>query len=289
MSTGWWIVPFVVCSFISAQTTAPVTPSHAQAVPLPVQAWKLLRSGAHEKGTEHRAAAIRSLSLLRGEKRAGALAIGALGDPKPEVRTAAATALGELRDHSAIPALKDALSDKELTVVLAAAHSLLALKDTSPYDTYYAILTGDRKGSGVISSQMEILKDPKKMALLGFREGIGYVPFGDIGYTAIRTVTRDSSAPVRAAAAKVLASDPDPVTQNMLAQEALTDRSELVRIAALEAVSRHGDPVAIAKIGSALSDPKYSVRYAAAATILHLNDISRRKRKRESRAPMTND
>lgn len=279
-ATAFLLASCVSSSVLFGQTT-PSTPPAKQA-PAPTlfsKAWYLLKSGAAEKGTDHRASAVRALSLLRGEKRAIALATNALSDPKPEVRTAAATALGKLHATSSIPDLKQALSDKELTVVLAAAHSLLILKDTSPYDLYYSILTGSRKGSGLISDQMAILKDPKKMALLGFREGIGYVPFGDIGYTAMRTVTKDSSAPVRAASAKVLAEDPDPITQNMLAQEAISDKSELVRIAALEAVAKRGDPSAIEKITDAMNDPKYAVRYAAAAAILHLEDLSRWHRK----------
>lgn len=264
-------------NFLNAQVTPqPVTKTDPKTT-LTSKAWDLLRSGTKEKGADHRASAVRSLSLLRGEKRAVALATLALNDPNAEVRTAAATALGELHATSAIPSLKEALADRELTVVLAAAHSLLSLKETSSYDVYYALLTGDRKVGGMISGQVAILKDPKKMALLGLREGIGYIPFGDIGYTAVRTVTKDSSAPVRAAAAKVLASDPDPVTQNMLAQEAVADKSDLVRIAALEAVAKRGDPSAIEKIADALHDSKYGVRYAAAAAILRLDYLSRRK------------
>jgi HEAT repeat protein len=269
-------VPCVFSCRLTAQSTAPAA-AQSQAT-LVGKASQLLRDGTKEKGTEHRAAAVRALSLIQGEKWAVALATGALTDSKPEVRKAGATALGEMHATSSIPNLKEALSDRDLTVVLAAAHSLLILKDKSPYDVYYAILTGDRKGGGLISDQLAVLRDPKKMALLGFREGLGYVPFGDMGYTAMRAVTQDSSAPVRAAAARMLADDPDPVTQNMLAQEVVSDKSELVRIGALEAIAKRDDPAAIEKIAAALNDPKYAVRYAAAATILRLNGISRRKK-----------
>ena len=268
----------VVSSFLCAQVTPQAVAKTEPKPTLESNAWAILRYGTKEKGADRRASAVRALSLLQGEKRAITLATLALSDPKPEVRTAAATALGEMHATSSIPSLKNALSDRELTVVLAAAHSLLTLKDTSPYDVYYAILTGDRKGGGLISDQLAVLRDPKKMALLGFREGIGYVPFGDMGYTAMRAVTQDSSAPVRAAAARMLADDPDPVTQNMLAQEVVSDKSELVRIGALEAIAKRDDPAAIEKIAAALNDPKYAVRYAAAATILRLNGISRRKK-----------
>jgi len=266
---------FITVSPVFAQTAVPVQPPAAQ------RAWNLLHEGAAGKSSEHRAAAVRALSLLLGEHRAVALAMKALGDARPEVRTAAASSLGELRATSAIPSLKEALSDKNLTVALAAAHSLIVLKDTaSAYEVYYAILTGDRKGGGLVSEQMETLKDPKKMALLGFREGIGYVPFGDIGYMAWRAITKDSRAPVRAGAVKALSDDADPITQNMLAQEAVSDKSELVRIAALESIAKHGDPSAVEKIEPAMNDPKYSVKCAAAAAILHLEDMRKRKTKR---------
>jgi len=62
---------------------------------------------------------------------------------------------------------------------------------------YYEVLTGQRKaGKGLISlSQTSILKDPKKMAQLGFEEGIGFVPFAGVGWVAIKTITKDDTSP----------------------------------------------------------------------------------------------
>ncbi|HXM21672.1 MAG TPA: hypothetical protein VN948_10455 [Terriglobales bacterium] len=89
--------------------------------------------------------------------------------------------------------------------------SILTLKDATAYQVYYEILTGQRKGSKeVVAGELDTLKDAKKMALLGFQEGIGFVPFAGIGYTAIQTIMKDDSSPVRAAAARVLADDPTP-------------------------------------------------------------------------------
>ena len=118
--------------------------------------------------------------------------------------------------------------------MLAASHSLLTLKDNSGYEAYYAILMGDRKGDGLIAGQLATLKDPKQMAALGFHEGIGFVPFGDISYTAFRTMTKDGGAPLRAASAKALENDPDPLTEDALVQTALSDKSTMVREAALQ-------------------------------------------------------
>ena len=109
--------------------------------------------------------------------------------------------------------------------------------------------------------------------MLGFQEGIGFVPFAGIGYTAIKTILKNDSSPVRAAAAKVLAEDSDPATEAALVQAATEDKSELVRTAALDALAQRGDPSVIDRIAPAMSDEKDSVKYTAAAAILRLTRI----------------
>jgi HEAT repeat protein len=268
----------------STPHSQPATASQAQSSskPVRVQAWDLLVSGTKEDSTTKRATAVRVLSLLMGDVRAVTLATHALSDAKAQVRVAAAIALGDLHAKSAIPKLEEALSDKEPLVALAAAHSLLTMKDALAYEVYYEILTGERKGSkGLVAGELDTLKDPKKMALLGFQEGIGFVPFAGIGYTAIRTIVKDDSSPVRAAAAKVLANDPDSATENALIQAATDDKHELVRTACLDALARRGDPAVVDRIAPALSDDKDSVKYTAAAAIVHLSNIAEHRKTRK--------
>jgi len=277
---------------VLAQTSsapAPSTSEHKAATnsqaeiaskPVKDRAWDLLQGGLKEDSSTKRATAVRVLSLLTGETRAGTLASRALADNNPQVRVAAAIALGELHTKFAIPKLEAALSDKEPAVVLAAAHSLLTMKDATAYQVYYEILTGERKGSkGLVAGELDTLKDPKKMALLGFQEGIGFVPFAGIGYSAIRTIVKNDSSPVRAAAAKVLADDPDAATEGALIEAAAGDKNPLVRTAALDALARRGNPAVIDKIAPALSDDKDPVKYTAAAAILHLNDVAERRKR----------
>jgi HEAT repeat protein len=116
------------------------------------------------------------------------------------------------------------------------------------------------------------LHDPKKMAQFGFDQGIGFIPFASVGMGAIKALTKDDASPVRAAAARILANDPDPKSGEALI-EASSDKSWLVRAAALDAISHRGDPTLISKIEAKLDDEKVAVRYAAAATIIHLHDI----------------
>jgi len=252
-------------------STAVESPQH--------QAWALLSSGTRQDSAARRASAVSALALMKGDKRAINSAIRALGDGKAEVRVAAALTLGELHAKSAIPNLEAAVSDSEPTVVIAAAHSLVLLKDKRAYEIYYQILTGERKGTkGLVAGELDTLKDPKKAALLGFQEGIGFVPFAGMGYEAFKAILKDDSSPIRAAAAKVMADDCDAKTEAALVDAAVHDKSALVRAAALDALARHGDPTVIAQIAPAMSDDKPSVRYVAAAAVLHLNDASHAKR-----------
>jgi len=238
-----------------------------------VEAWQILDDACTGNKTITRAMAIRVLGLMPNDAKALRLAKNALADDKPEVRAAAATALGDMKSRSSIPKLKEALDDTDPTVALAAAHALDEMHDESAFEVYYEVLTGQRKAAkGLVASQTAILKDPKKMALLGFEQGIGFVPFADIGWVAFRTMKKDDTSPVRAAAAKVLAKDPDPAATKALA-DAADDKSWLVRAAALEALAKRGDPAGLDAVSPHMSDKREAVRYTAAAAVLRLAAI----------------
>jgi HEAT repeat protein len=85
-------------------------------------------------------------------------------------------------------------------------------------------------------------------------------------------IKKDDSSPVRAAAAKVLAKDPDPAATKALA-DAAGDKSWLVRTAALEALAKRGDPSVLDKVALCMSDEKDAVKYTAAAAVLRLMAI----------------
>jgi HEAT repeat protein len=77
---------------------------------------------------------------------------------------------------------------------------------------------------------------------------------------------------VRAAAASVLATDNDPKSGEALVN-ATTDKSWLVRVAALEALAKRKDPALLAKIEPSLLDSRKEVRYTAAAVVLRLHAV----------------
>jgi len=234
------------------------------------KAWEILTTGVAEKSPLKRADAVGALGLLVRDARARGMAEKALSDDNPRVRAAAAAALGDMRSTRSIPKLSEALSDKDPVVVLAAAHALLVMRDLEAYDVYYAVLTGERKaGRGLIAEQRAKLDDPKKLAVFGVETGLGFVPFGGIGVSAYKLVSKHGSDDIRAAAAEVLAKDPDPESRDALVN-AVTDHSELVRVAALKAIATRGDRTLLKSIEASMDDQKETVQYVAAATVIHL-------------------
>lgn len=237
------------------------------------KAWRILHEGLKDANSERRAKAVRALGLLTGSAEAEKAAIQGLNDEKANVRLAAAAALGSMHAEHAAGNLEEALGDSEPTVVLAAANSLLLLHDDVGYDTYYEVLTGEKRANkGLIKEQLDTLKDKKKMAQLGFEEAIGFIPFAGIGYEVFKTVTKDDSSPLRAAAAKKLAYDPEPDAAEALVQAA-GDRNLTVRAAALEAVALRADASLVPKISAALDDDKDLVRLTAAACVVRLSAL----------------
>jgi HEAT repeat protein len=247
------------------------------------KAWAMFESAAKSKNATQRTIGVRALGLLRENARARKLAEGALDDDKPDVRAAAATALGQMHAIESVAKLQKLLQDDRISVVMAAAHSLRDLKDnTSAYSIYYDVLTGERKGDSLVAQQMDTLHNPKELALIGLEQGIGYVPFAGIGWDAWRYTHKKDPHPVRAVAATLLAHDPDPLTGAALIKAALNDKDWIVRAAALEAIAERGDPSLEEKIEISLLDANAHVRYTAAATVIRLTALGRKAVRREA-------
>jgi HEAT repeat protein len=261
----------------------PQSPAHAvgdepSIVELQEKSWLILQSGLHSKRVAQREEAVKAISLLQGNRQAVRFALRALRDKNSRVRAAGAATLGELNAQGTIPALRAMLSDKDAAVMLASAHALYLMKDPTAYEIYYAILMGDKKTSaGMIQAQVDRLKDPKQVAQMGLQEGIGFVPYAGMGYEAYRQLLKHDSSPVRAAAARFLALDPDSTSEDALIQVALADKNTIVREAALDALAQRSDPKCIERLAVNLDETKYPVRYRTAATIIRLASDNRRK------------
>jgi HEAT repeat protein len=244
-------------------------------------AWVILEEAARDKSADKRAKAAHGLGLLPKNKKAEEILEKALLDENLHVRVAAAKALGQMGAASARPKLRQALNDSEVEVVIAAANSLYLLKDPAAYEVYYALLTGARKSSeGLLHTQLHVLKDRRSMEKLAFETAIGFVPFGGMGYEAWKTVTKDDTSAVRAAAAERLAKDPDPKSGRALA-DACSDKKWQVRLAAVDAVAERGDPALMDALPPLLDDGSDSVKYDAAAAILRLKGYRPARRSRK--------
>jgi len=243
---------------------APDTPSPSQ------QAWTILKDGAADKSGAKRAKAVHSLGLI-ADRQAQSMAEEALADLDKEVRSEAAIALGRMRALPSRPKLRACLDDKEVQVVLACTNSLYLLKDPIAFEVYYALLTEERKSSGgLVQSQLDTLHDRRQLEKLAFETGIGFVPFGGMGWQAIKTIAHDDASPVRALAAERLATDPDPKSAKALA-DYLADKKARVREAVVEAIARRGDSALLKAVIPLLDDENEGVRFDAAATVIRLS------------------
>lgn len=233
------------------------------------KAWTILENGAKEKDRNKRSRAINALGMLPAKAEVVEFAENALADGEALVRRAAALALGEMRSAKSVPKLLKAANDEKISVALAAARSLVLLKNNIGYEVYYEVLTGERKGGGMIGQQLDELKDPMKAAEFALEQGIGFIPFAAPGYEAIQMLTKKDPSPVRAAAARALADDPDPVSSKALLVGA-KDKNTIVRVAVMRAIAKRGDPSLMNAASEGMDDIKEEVRLVAAAATLRL-------------------
>jgi len=246
-------------------------------------AWTVLKGGAESKSADRRAKAVHAVGFLVKNDKAQEIAEKALTDVNPEVRVEGANALGQMGAASSRAKLEAALKDRELKVVIAAATSLYILKDPAAYEVYYALLTGERKSSvGLVQTQLNTLKDRKAMEKLVFETGIGFVPFGGMGYEAWKTITRDDTSAIKVAAAEKLATDPDVKSGEALAKSC-SDKKWQVRAAVVNAIAKRGDPALLSSVIPLLMDESDTVRYDAAAAIVALSARPKRENAREKR------
>jgi len=279
---------------VALSTAAAISLAQDATTQAPVDnAWTVLNNGLQDNNNDLRTRATRVLGELDGDPKAVDAALSALtNDKQPQVRAAAAQALGEMGAKDAVAQLYAAFKDTDPSVIIAAAHSLIQLGDNRGYDVYYAVLTGQQKtGKSLTEQQKAMLKDPKKMASLGIEAGVGFIPFGGLAMSGYKLLTRDDTSPVLAAAALMLAKDPDPKSGDALANAAATQDKWLVRAAAFDAIAKRGDPSLLKAAETGLQDEKDQVRISAAAAIIRLHDIQSRPKpevkKPETRKPVT--
>ena len=103
----------VVLAILTLVTLAPAQTQDPQHL-----AWSILQSGVSTTNSQQRVSAVTVLGLITADPRAVSMAEAALKDKDPDVREAAATALGTLKAQSSIPALEAALKDSSPAVIM---------------------------------------------------------------------------------------------------------------------------------------------------------------------------
>lgn len=238
-------------------------------------AWSILKAGTAERSSEKRAEAVSVLGLIPNDPKAADMAEAALHDQSPPVVTAAVQALGEMNDRAALPKIKALMQSADAKSIVVIAAVLQKFHDPQAFSIYYQILTGTRKtGGGILGG----LKDRKNLEKMGVAEAIGLIPYSGIATGAYNYFKENNSSnlTVDATAAAALASDPDPASEKALVQ-ACFGRKEAIEIAALRALAKRGDPAVIDQIAPSMYDGKPLVNYTAAATVVHLTEVPRRK------------
>ena len=108
------------------------------------------------------------------------------------------------------------------------------------------------------------------MAMMGVETGLWFVPFAGTGYEVFKRISKADGSPIRAAAARELATDRDPKIGAALAT-ACSDKKWRVRAAAVDAIAKIEDPALLNAITPVLDDKSDIVRYDASAAVLRLS------------------
>jgi HEAT repeat protein len=236
--------------------------------PLDSSAWDVLRKGMDDGDAQRRKTVIAAIGTIGPEPEAVKLVVRGLQDKDTLVRQTAAATLGEMGAHDAVQHLKAALDDSP-EVSFTAAKSLWQLGDTSSREIIQAVMAGERSDKpSMLHSAMKDAKHrlrPSQLALMGFKEASGtFLGPGSMGIDAIqeamKEAKKDSAAPGRAAAAAILAKDPDPYTLVLL-EWGLGDNNWAVRVAVTKALVERGNKQTIVKLSPLRSDDHHAVRY----------------------------
>ena len=241
------------------------------------QASDILLKLSESKNLQHRKFAVAGYALLaERSSHARKRAIEMLeSDENSEMRTFAASALGEERCRRAIPALKRALNDASTDVAFAAAKALSDMNSSAGYVVFREVLLGERKSSqsmisGYLEDAREKMHNPRALAVLGVNQAVGafFGPAGMLLSMAEKNL-KDKGAPGRALAASALAGDHSAASLQAL-ESALQDSNGSVRGAACRSLAILGNRNAIPFIEPLLDDKDEAARAMAAAAYIRL-------------------
>jgi len=244
----------------------------------PADPWAILMQGATSGKFRDRSDAISALTILDRNRRAISVISEALRDKEETIRVLAAVSLGDMKAHSAIPQLRDAMdNDKSPQVSFAAAQALWKMDDRAGRDVFYEVLDGERKvkpsllKSKMHEARME-MHDPKALALIGVNEASGAFlgPFS-MGVSMVEEYAKNNGTSIQALCAQLLALDDTRETVDELTY-ALGDKNWTVRAAAARSLAKLGVRAALPQLKDMMAEDKSQpARFAAAAAVIRLS------------------
>jgi hypothetical protein len=265
-------------------STKDTTPDAAPAPPLDrtrrtlaqntAEAWDILKTGAADpKKPDIRTAAVTAIGGIQGSRIAHKLLSDALVDPDVDVRTAAILGVGNTQDKGLYGKLREMLDDKDPGIAFTAAITLWKANDKSGEDILISVLEGDRKtDAGIIKGSERMadrdLHSPTKMAELGARQGIPML-FGPAGYgfAAWDYTHHHGGDNPRVTALQLLSEEKTANVHNSLLS-ALDDKDPQVRAAAARALGEYRDKATGINLLTTFTDAKLPVRFFGAAAYI---------------------
>jgi HEAT repeat protein len=250
--------------------------------PLEQQAREIIEAAMKDHNPDTRKLAATALGLGGPRQPFLSLLEKMLNDKDVEVRLAAITSLADWKTRDTVSALKKALNDEVPEVSFAAAKALYGVHDPAGKHALLAILSGETKvASGFLTKQkrdaLRMLHTPKTTAMLGVKEGIGFVPVPGLGegMASLHGLLSDPGVSGRAMAALLIGKERDAATLFAL-REALMDKDWSVRAAAIHSLALRNDPAVERDLTPLLDDKHEGVRLRAAAACLRLEYIRKR-------------
>lgn len=259
-------VAVMLCSAICvAQQTIDPTSQRAR---------DMLLEGIAARNPDTRIQAVFSASLIGAhEKVISRLATVLEQDKDVPVRLAVVTCLGDFKDPTVIPILKNTLKDPAPEVGFAAAKALFHLKQPIGKEVLLSVLSGEEQASSsFLTSQkrnaLRMLSTPSKLFMTAATIAVPIPGFG-MGVASAQGILSDPGASARAAVVLMLQGDQDAASREAI-DAALSDKDWSVRAAAVHAIAMRNNPALKEKFVPLFDDKKDAVRFRAAAGYIRL-------------------
>jgi HEAT repeat protein len=264
------LVPSAVAGIDAAQMANLTTAERAHVI---------LDEALKARNPDTRKVAVQALGLIGSREPYESQLKTMLQDRDVPVRIAVVASMLDLKDKDTVPTLREALNDKVPEVRFAAAKALWTLGDEAGRDALVAVVAGDTPAtSGFFTTEgrdaLRIFYAPRTAIpfVVGRTIGFAHVAGLGLGVASLEGLLSDPNITGRAAAALLLSNDEDPKVL-LAMREALADKDESVRAAAVHAIALRDDPALEADLLPFLDDKTAAVSTRAAAGCLRLELI----------------